>query len=191
MAWRALNDQLASPVHVKKVVLVLRKIIDGPLRYFYDINGMLTAIFLPMGTSDWHLFIDSSQISLKAIFLNNVIDIIVERMNDRLTFGSRTREFHKAWTTAGHSIRIQEQQVRPFFNTYLDLYPSDSQIHEMVRCAREIEDSSLKEFYLTFGEVCVLASELKTRSDSPNDPPVSITSKNDSIPSLRPPPIQL
>uniref|UniRef100_A0A0K2UD87 Putative LOC100373520 [Saccoglossus kowalevskii] n=3 Tax=Lepeophtheirus salmonis TaxID=72036 RepID=A0A0K2UD87_LEPSM len=98
-------------------------------------------------------------------------------MNDRLTFGSRTREFHKAWTTAGHSIRIQEQQVRPFFNTYLDLYPSDSQIHEMVRCAREIEDSSLKEFYLTFGEVCVLASELKTRSDSPNDPPVSITSK--------------
>ena len=45
--------------------------LDGPLCYCHDIGGLFTAMSQTYVPSDWRLFIDSSQRSLKAILLNN------------------------------------------------------------------------------------------------------------------------
>ena len=45
--------------------------IDGPLCYCHDINGLFTAMSQTYVKSEWRLFIDSSQRSLKAVLLHN------------------------------------------------------------------------------------------------------------------------
>lgn len=45
--------------------------VDGPLCYCHDIHGLFTELSQTYAASDWRLFIDSSQRSLKAVLLHN------------------------------------------------------------------------------------------------------------------------
>ena len=45
--------------------------VDGPLCYCHDIEGLFEGLQQPYDASEWRLFIDSSQRSLKAVLLHN------------------------------------------------------------------------------------------------------------------------
>jgi hypothetical protein len=45
--------------------------VDGPLCYCTEIDGLFTCLSQTYLPSEWHLFIDSSQICLKAVLLHN------------------------------------------------------------------------------------------------------------------------
>jgi hypothetical protein len=80
-------------------------------------------------------------------------------------FGDITKALRIAWTPrvvdGGRDIIVDESKIRQLFND-LKLYPSKSQVYEMVHCAREGDQRS---DFLTFGEFCIFATELRKHYD--------------------------
>ncbi|CAB3372681.1 Hypothetical predicted protein [Cloeon dipterum] len=75
-------------------------------------------------------------------------------------FGQNTRKVYSVWYgRVGTTNSITSDQVQQVFND-MDLYPSKSQVYEMLQCAKECANRSTAA-YLTFGEFCVFATELK------------------------------
>ena len=80
--------------------------------------------------------------------------------NDLLIIGETTQSLRQAWSqrvkaSEGQQQIIEDSQIRPLFHD-LSIYPSKSQVYEMVHCARKGHGD-----FLTFGEFCIFATELK------------------------------
>lgn len=77
-------------------------------------------------------------------------------------FGETTKTLRQAWNQRvveiERDIIVDEAKIRQLFHD-LKLFPSKSQIYEMVHCAREGEEHSGD--YLTFGEFCLFTTELR------------------------------
>ena len=84
---------------------------------------------------------------------------------DLLIIGDTTKSLRQAWNNRvsdSNDILVDENRIRQLFND-LKLFPSKSQVYEMVHCARKggsIESGSGEDF-LTFGEFCIFATELR------------------------------
>ena len=87
---------------------------------------------------------------------------------DLLIIGDTTKSLRTAWNNRvsdlTRDILVDENRIRQLFND-LKLFPSKSQVYEMVHCARKgacggIESGSDNDF-LTFGEFCIFATELR------------------------------
>ncbi|BFZ19962.1 hypothetical protein BsWGS_23001 [Bradybaena similaris] len=74
-------------------------------------------------------------------------------------FGSYTRDLYSVFKKYDNNEKIQSCNLRKAFND-LDLYPSHSQIQEMVHCAVEY-GSPCDADHVTFGEFSVLVDELQ------------------------------
>jgi len=77
-----------------------------------------------------------------------------------ILYGDNTRELYTAWhARVGSTNTISQNLIQPLFND-MGLYPSTSQVYEMLHCAREcsVRDS---DNHITFGEFCVFATELR------------------------------
>ncbi|XP_046398279.1 uncharacterized protein LOC124165067 isoform X3 [Ischnura elegans] len=72
-----------------------------------------------------------------------------------------TRGVKGLWRSRGLGAagRVPSHKVQQLFND-MDLFPSKSQVYEMLQCAKECAQRSSAS-YLTFGEFCLFASELK------------------------------
>ncbi|XP_052125253.1 uncharacterized protein LOC113205886 isoform X3 [Frankliniella occidentalis] len=74
--------------------------------------------------------------------------------------GPFARELYSAWSgRVGANAFIPSEKVQQLFND-MQLYPSKSEVLEMLRCAQQCAHRSTPN-YLTFGEFCVFATELK------------------------------
>ncbi|KAK3920242.1 Octanoyl-[GcvH]:protein N-octanoyltransferase, partial [Frankliniella fusca] len=70
------------------------------------------------------------------------------------------RELYSAWSgRVGANAFIPSEKVQQLFND-MQLYPSKSDVLEMLRCAQQCAQRSTPN-YLTFGEFCVFATELR------------------------------
>ena len=77
-----------------------------------------------------------------------------------ILYGETTRELYEAWhTRVGAVPTIPHDEIQSLFND-IQLYPSKSQVFEMLHCARECSQRNTDN-YITFGEFCVFAVELK------------------------------
>jgi len=76
-------------------------------------------------------------------------------------YGEVTRDLYEAWyTKVGPSTTtIPHHMIQSLFND-IHLYPSKSQVFEMLHCARECSQRNTDN-YITFGEFCVFATELR------------------------------
>lgn len=74
-------------------------------------------------------------------------------------FGSFTRELWDIFKLYADRGRLQSSNIRKAFND-LHLYPSHSQVQEMVHCAVEY-GSPCEADHVTFGEFCILVDELQ------------------------------
>ena len=78
-------------------------------------------------------------------------------------FGETTKTLRQAWCQRVHDpndILVDESKIRQLFND-LKLFPTKSQVFEMVHCAREGDQNQ----FLTFGEFCLFATELRKYYD--------------------------
>ena len=101
-------------------------------------------------------------------------------------FGDITKELREFWAKKQSRQRLasandsndnnaedtiaDETEIRKLFHD-VKLYPSKSQVYEMVHCAREGDHSQ----YLTFGEFCIYATELKRQYEHAASPTASIS----------------
>ncbi|XP_046986814.1 uncharacterized protein LOC124556841 isoform X1 [Schistocerca americana] len=70
------------------------------------------------------------------------------------------REVYSVWYgRVGSTNHVPSEKVQQLFND-MQLYPSKSQVYEMLQCAKECANRS-SACYLTFGEFCIFATELK------------------------------
>lgn len=70
------------------------------------------------------------------------------------------REVYSVWYgRVGATSYIPSEKIQQLFND-MQLYPSKSQVYEMLQCAKECANRSSAS-YLTFGEFCIFATELK------------------------------
>ncbi|KAK2719830.1 uncharacterized protein LOC136037094 isoform X1 [Artemia franciscana] len=130
-------------------------------------------------------------------------ELVTEDMKIRIEsklYGSVTRdlfEFWKLWVGPNVDGLLKTKDVRSLFNA-MKLFPSQSQVYEMIQCARDrdrnhgkcigphrkcsescmrpVDDS---EDYLTFGEFCVLATELRKYSGKELCRPRPVSRRND------------
>ena len=76
-------------------------------------------------------------------------------------YGDTTRDLYTVWhARVGASTTIADGMIQPLFND-IGLYPSRSQVVEMLHCARECNDRPQQDNHITFGEFCVFATELR------------------------------
>lgn len=77
-----------------------------------------------------------------------------------ILYGETTRDLYDAWhTKVGAQPTIPHDKIQSLFND-IHLYPSKSQVFEMLHCARECSQRNT-DTSITFGEFCVFATELK------------------------------
>lgn len=77
-----------------------------------------------------------------------------------LIYGETTRTLWSIFEThAGTSGALLQSQIRPLLNT-IGLFPTHSQIYEMVHCACELSGRTPVD-HLTFGEFCILVTSLR------------------------------
>ncbi|XP_066993493.1 uncharacterized protein raw isoform X2 [Anabrus simplex] len=70
------------------------------------------------------------------------------------------REVYSVWYgRVGTTTYLPSEKVQQLFND-MQLYPSKSQVYEMLQCAKECANRNSAS-YLTFGEFCIFATELK------------------------------
>jgi len=85
-------------------------------------------------------------------------------------FGETTKALRQSWNQrvveTDQDILVDELNIRQLFND-LNLFPSKSQVFEMVHCAREGSKDERSDF-LTFGEFCIFATELRKYYDQHN-----------------------
>nr|CAD7203150.1 unnamed protein product [Timema douglasi] len=71
-----------------------------------------------------------------------------------------SREVYSVWYgRVGTTSYIPSEKVQQLFND-MQLFPSKSQVYEMLQCAKECANRN-SAAYLTFGEFCIFATELK------------------------------
>ncbi|KAG8184235.1 hypothetical protein JTE90_013211 [Oedothorax gibbosus] len=94
------------------------------------------------------------------------------------TYGNFTRKLFQIWSERAESLNKMGSQVVPQSFHDMEMFPSSSQVHEMLQCANECSKRQ-NEDYITFGEFCVYASELKSCYDNkiPRPTPLSKPSK--------------
>ncbi|XP_069697766.1 uncharacterized protein raw isoform X4 [Periplaneta americana] len=86
---------------------------------------------------------------------SNLVDI-----GQFFTCLSSKREVYSVWYgRVGTTSYIPSEKVQQLFND-MQLYPSKSQVYEMLQCAKECANRNSAS-YLTFGEFCIFATELK------------------------------
>ncbi|CAG2162161.1 unnamed protein product [Oppiella nova] len=73
----------------------------------------------------------------------------------------KLRKLFKVWNDRAELPHKQLVRSLPYVFHDMDVYPSRSQIHEMIHCANDCSRRKNGD-YLTFGEFCVYASELAT-----------------------------
>ena len=77
-----------------------------------------------------------------------------------ILYGETTRDLYEAWyTKMGAESTIPHHKIQSMFND-INLFPSKSQVFEMLHCARECSQRNTDNF-ITFGEFCVFATELR------------------------------
>ena len=89
-------------------------------------------------------------------------------------FGDTTKALRQSWiqrvVEIDKDIIVDELNIRQVFHD-LKLFPSKSQVFEMVHCAREgskEENGGWGSDFLTFGEFCIFATELRKYYDQHN-----------------------
>ncbi|CAL1268257.1 unnamed protein product [Larinioides sclopetarius] len=94
------------------------------------------------------------------------------------TYGSFTRKLFLIWNERAESLNKMGSQVVPHTFHDMDMFPSSSQVHEMLQCAKECSKRQSGD-YITFGEFCVFASGMKSGYDhkSPRPTPLSKPSR--------------
>lgn len=110
-------------------------------------------------------------------------------------FGETTKALRQSWNQrvveTDQDILVDEINIRQLFND-LKLFPSKSQVFEMVHCAREGSKDERSDF-LTFGEFCIFATELRRYYDqhnvivSPKALPYKLNSSGSNVGSLSTP----
>lgn len=103
--------------------------------------------------------------------VSSVADNKGEGENNVGIYGPVTRDLHSAWTKrVPLEQRLPEKCIRQLFND-LNVFPSKSQVFEMVHCARRKTAFSSHETggdegsFLTFGEFCIFATEFRRHYD--------------------------
>lgn len=106
-----------------------------------------------------------------------------------ILYGDTTRHLYEAWharlggdTAVSDSschplpspLTVHHDTIQPLFND-IGLFPSKSQVFEMLHCARECGQRAQDNF-ITFGEFCVFATELQKYYTNHNRDPASVAS---------------
>uniref|UniRef100_A0A1Y1LWC0 Uncharacterized protein n=1 Tax=Photinus pyralis TaxID=7054 RepID=A0A1Y1LWC0_PHOPY len=95
--------------------------------------------------------------------------------------GPFTREvYNTIGDRLGHTSHIPGDSVQTLFND-MHLYPSKSQVSEMLQCARQCGRRNGTTSFLTFGEFCVFAREMqrpKSHRRSPQKSPNANCARN-------------
>ncbi|XP_067120344.1 uncharacterized protein raw [Centruroides vittatus] len=89
-------------------------------------------------------------------------------------YGNYTRKLFQVWCERAESANKLSYQAVPFTFHAIDIFPTSSQVHEMLQCASECSNRQNGE-YLTFGEFCVFASELKSCYDKRIPRPIPLS----------------
>ena len=87
---------------------------------------------------------------------------IFKMSNGLILYGDTTRDLFEAWHSkvgGPGPPTIPHDKIQALFND-IGLYPSKSQVFEMLHCARECSQRAADNF-ITFGEFCVFATELR------------------------------
>ena len=93
-----------------------------------------------------------------------------------ILYGETTRELYEAWYNKVGSVpTISHDVIQSLFND-IALYPSKSQVFEMLHCARECSQRNTENF-ITFGEFCVFATELRKYYTNHERDPTSVSSQ--------------
>ncbi|KAL8563179.1 hypothetical protein ACOMHN_061004 [Nucella lapillus] len=93
----------------------------------------------------------------------------IEKEENKI-FGGFTRDLWNVFKQYDDNGWLQISNIRTAFN-HLDLFPSYSQIQEMVHCAVEY-GSPCEADHVTFGEFCVLVDELRHKYDCTDNSPL-------------------
>ncbi|XP_054717852.1 uncharacterized protein LOC129227333 [Uloborus diversus] len=93
-------------------------------------------------------------------------------------YGNFTWQLFTIWSERADSADRMGSQVVPHTFHDMEIFPSSSQVHEMLHCANECSKRPNGD-YITFGEFCVYASELKSSYENkiPRPTPLSKVSK--------------
>ncbi|CAG2102544.1 unnamed protein product [Medioppia subpectinata] len=86
----------------------------------------------------------------------------------------KLRKLFKVWNERAELPNKQLVRSLPYVFHDLDVYPSRSQVYEMIHCANDCS-RRLNGDYLTFGEFCVYASELKTNYEEKTATPLPLS----------------
>ena len=93
--------------------------------------------------------------------------------SSKMIFGETTRFLHSVWVSVLGTDKqktVREPDITRLFHA-VEIYPSKSQVYEMLhyspqqseRLAQESEGSALAQDFLTFGQFCFFATELKRK----------------------------
>jgi len=115
-------------------------------------------------------FILPSCLSVHNVFLAIALwksdQVCTDYQSDRLpNFRSNYRKLFQIWNERAELPNKQLVRSLPYIFHDMDVYPSRSQVHEMIHCANDCSRRKNGD-YLTFGEFCVYASELKSCYDN-------------------------
>jgi len=95
-------------------------------------------------------------------------------------YGDTTRELYTAWHNRhGHATELPQESIQSLFND-IGLYPSTSQVFEMLHCARECNNrlsNPSSPPYITFGEFCLFATELRRYYTNHEKDPTTVFSQ--------------
>jgi len=94
-------------------------------------------------------------------------------------YGETTRELYNAWhAKLGPSTSLPQDKIQSLFND-IGLYPSTSQVFEMLHCAREYNTrpSPTTAPHITFGEFCLFATELRKYYTNHEKDPTTVFSQ--------------
>jgi len=90
-------------------------------------------------------------------------------------YGDTTKELYHSWhSKVGAQITISDDKIQSLFNE-INLFPSKSQVFEMLHCGRECSKRTSDNF-ITFGEFCVFATELRKYYTNHDRDPCSVDS---------------
>jgi len=90
-------------------------------------------------------------------------------------YGDTTRDLYTAWhNRLGHVTELPQQHIQSLFND-IGLYPSTSQVFEMLHCARECANRQTT--HITFGEFCLFATELRKYYTNHEKDPTAVFSQ--------------
>jgi len=103
-----------------------------------------------------------------------------EKMMIKL-YGDTTRELYNVWHNRlgpSQTSLPQPDQIQSIFND-IGLFPSTSQVFEMLHCARECNSrpGTTSENHITFGEFCLFATEMRRYYNNHEKDPTTVFSQ--------------